>query len=400
MRVKTTFFSTNNKSFFDYLFVILIFFLLSLPLYIRSLYGSFLTYVLMATVSIIAMPRVIAVRGYGKAGVTDSLIMSISLCFFYVLGGFFSGFTVRASPSASSFFTGLAIFMISVASVEIARALAISLAPNIKAKVFLGVIIGLFYSRSLLAIKSYLTSSVSQPISLVSDIVFSLVITLLHIDGGFLVALVFRLAVSFFWRFSPLIPDKSTLGVAWSSLESLAIITIYAFLSTIHEFSFGKPNIIANRNMLSKSLSTIAKIAYGGILASLFIVVFGGFMPMVISSGSMTPTLSVGDVVLIKSQKEYSVGDVVAYRFMNQVVVHRIIDVSDKGFITKGDANSDKDPFIVPRESVIGRVSLKIPMIGWVSLALKNNINNSMLYIGSAIASIGLVSLFISRKRI
>lgn len=99
---------------------------------------------------------------------------------------------------------------------------------------------------------------------------------------------------------------------------------------------------------------------------------------IVIGSGSMVPEINVGDVVVIeKLDKQYEklqVGQVLAYRYNNVIIVHRIVrivKISDHYyFYTKGDKNNDEDGIAVDEEMVIGTVNWKIPVIGYPTIWL------------------------------
>ena len=66
----------------------------------------------------------------------------------------------------------------------------------------------------------------------------------------------------------------------------------------------------------------------------------------VVLSGSMEPVLHVDDLVIIKEQDSYEVGDVVVYRDGSSLTIHRIIDLDGDTVITQGDANNVHDePF-------------------------------------------------------
>ncbi len=86
----------------------------------------------------------------------------------------------------------------------------------------------------------------------------------------------------------------------------------------------------------------------------------------VIATTSMMPTLYPGDLVLTKPAKVYHVGDIIAYVSPEHiVVVHRIIEALGNGcYRTKGDANPRPDPWIVCRNMIIGKVVLRIPLLG------------------------------------
>ena len=77
----------------------------------------------------------------------------------------------------------------------------------------------------------------------------------------------------------------------------------------------------------------------------------------VIVGGSMEPTISYGDMVVVRAQDSYQVGDIVTFKSWsgNSVVTHRIQEVTPAGYITQGDANNGRDPEVSATQ-VIGRV--------------------------------------------
>ena len=86
----------------------------------------------------------------------------------------------------------------------------------------------------------------------------------------------------------------------------------------------------------------------------------------------MNPTIKKGDVALIeKLDKKYNnlkKGQIIAFKYENIIVVHRIINIEkDQGkyyFYTKGDANAKPDNFVLEEDKVIGKVKHKIPYVG------------------------------------
>ena len=118
-----------------------------------------------------------------------------------------------------------------------------------------------------------------------------------------------------------------------------------------------------------------------GIYALNASVILGNRFPMpfgygfsAILSGSMEPTLSAGDMVLIKEQDSYSVGDIVAYQYGTIGVVHRIIRIEGDSAITQGDANNIEDNGI-PLNIIKGRVIWSIPVVGEWIVVLKSPIS-------------------------
>lgn len=128
--------------------------------------------------------------------------------------------------------------------------------------------------------------------------------------------------------------------------------------------------------------------------------VLGNTFPVVtVSSESMVPTLNIGDVVIVKSEDEYSTGDIIVFDgWKPQPIIHRVVAVVDenykidkyKGFgvenkrlkdiakrfdnykgkvyITKGDHNEKYDQSYgippIKDEEIYGKNVFVIPYLG------------------------------------
>lgn len=102
-----------------------------------------------------------------------------------------------------------------------------------------------------------------------------------------------------------------------------------------------------------------------------FVSGFFRFYAIAVATGSMVPKINVGDVVIVDQQIDYKdlkVGEVIAYKYDNIVVVHRLCDIvvikDDYYFYTKGDANNAMDNYIIYPDTIIGKVEIKVPYIG------------------------------------
>ncbi|MBO5221475.1 MAG: signal peptidase I [Clostridia bacterium] len=97
-------------------------------------------------------------------------------------------------------------------------------------------------------------------------------------------------------------------------------------------------------------------------------VSFGGHCFFRVVTGSMEPSLSVGELILTDDVdiKEICVGDVVSFRSqsidtMGNIITHRVVDVSHNAMgeiqlLTKGDANLSVDGMYVTASNLIGKV--------------------------------------------
>ena len=95
-------------------------------------------------------------------------------------------------------------------------------------------------------------------------------------------------------------------------------------------------------------------------------------------SGSMEPQLKVGGVVVTHpvAAEDITVGDTITFYspLGEKLTSHRVIAVEDGSsfhFQTKGDANEDADPFILPAENVVGKVCFHIPYFGYATQFVK-----------------------------
>lgn len=98
--------------------------------------------------------------------------------------------------------------------------------------------------------------------------------------------------------------------------------------------------------------------------------VFVGYRSFLVQSGSMEPSIMIGDIVVTHQQPQYYKNEVVTFLNKDQrIVTHRIIDVltqdNQTKFITKGDANRSEDEDQITPEQIIGKVVFVIPKLGF-----------------------------------
>jgi signal peptidase len=111
-----------------------------------------------------------------------------------------------------------------------------------------------------------------------------------------------------------------------------------------------------------------------------------GWRADTVLSGSMEPALPVGCVQVTKPVKpeDIKLGDIITFRSTTngKLMSHRVVAVEGDNsyqFRTKGDANEDVDPYLVPAENVVGRICFKAAHIGYVVEYLKSPIGFILL---------------------
>jgi signal peptidase len=96
---------------------------------------------------------------------------------------------------------------------------------------------------------------------------------------------------------------------------------------------------------------------------------------LVIGGGSMEPTIDRGALALAFPAASYGIDDVVTVQQGGATpYTHRITRLADlKGVPhveTKGDANAAPDPALVPTAAITGRITLDVPLLGYVATLL------------------------------
>ena len=103
------------------------------------------------------------------------------------------------------------------------------------------------------------------------------------------------------------------------------------------------------------------------------LTVVNSYAMLEVVSGSMEPTIKVGDLIFIDlDNNDYTIGDIVTYRDeYNSFVTHRIMYIEDDSYILKGDANNAIDKPISASQ-IVGKYVSKIDHVGNIIKSLRN----------------------------
>ncbi|GEM_PF-490123 len=115
------------------------------------------------------------------------------------------------------------------------------------------------------------------------------------------------------------------------------------------------------------------------------------YKPYIVLSGSMAPSIPTGAVVfdVAVQPSQLKVGDVITYNRSDvpETVTHRIIDKggdeSSPNFVTKGDANPERDVWSVQFApgTQAGKVVLSVPYVGYLYAELGSPIGRIVLLV-------------------
>lgn len=135
------------------------------------------------------------------------------------------------------------------------------------------------------------------------------------------------------------------------------------------------------------------------LIAILFVVTYGSVDAlrvvlrtesplMVVSSGSMIPTLNIGDIILVRGVDPgtVTVRTIIIFHSPNDwemPIVHRVVAVDNQGgsifFETKGDNNPVQDGWRVPAANLMGVYVVKVPYVGLLSLELRGPVGVTLI---------------------
>ena len=314
--------------------------------------------------------------------------------FFTVFASFFMGFGKNANDWTLS---ALAIYfpylLVPFLAVELSRAYLTQTTGKHKPTLTL-LLISLFYTLIATTMSRY--TSLTTPLAISKFLVetftptlaISLLATYFAYLGGFTANLTYMAVPAFFAWFSPILPNPP-----WTVQSIITVIAItIGFL--ILDKTVKPPSAERVHRTLKKQKSQLPY--WTGIALIGLVVVWSstgllGFTPSVIASGSMTPTLNPGDIVIIISvpPQTIKIGDIIQYYTADMMVIHRVTDTYTAGgkrwLITKGDANTEPDD-PVNQDQVIGKSVFTIPQLGWVSVAFKDLAANTFTFLTTALS--------------
>lgn len=119
-----------------------------------------------------------------------------------------------------------------------------------------------------------------------------------------------------------------------------------------------------------------------------------GWQPVLITSGSMGPTISPGDVVLLSeppADEVLETGAVITYRDPGRsggLITHRIDGVREDGmYRTRGDANERPDSTPVAHADVVGVGRLLVPVVGLPVQWLRSDLIAFGLFVAGTLAA-------------
>ena len=365
--------------------------------------GFVATYASLSALIAASLPLALKLGGgRGDVSTRDSLVLAgLAIAVFTALGLVTRLGARPLDPYAIP--TNIAILGISVLSIEIPRRLSMSFARGVAQRIAIGTVVGLVAMRTFQSLELLAHRALANPFSIVGIVSYSALLSAMQVYGGLVQAAAFSFVMGWYWSYSPIVLDKTFFGAVWPSVAAVVYLSLASYVSTSFPRLAGASREVLAK--LSRFWRARAVASYAVPLAALAIVVALAtlkIVPLAVVSGSMTPAIGVGDVALVKlGDRSVSVGDVVAYRWGNEIVVHRVIKIVSGGFVTKGDANPSPDPFVVKPSWILGKVVATVPKVGLLAIAIRGGSSNPVVIttIVGAMMAVPALGLLHRRKR-
>ena len=200
------------------------------------------------------------------------------------------------------------------------------------------------------------------------------IMTILSKNYGYKVTIVYTLIMATYEYLVPIMPSYD------NYLRSIILIVLPIINMQFINFYLkrAKREDTRNKNVGSKifiALCVLFLVFLIGIYSNLF-----RYWVATIASGSMSPTIEVGDIVVVdkyyaENPQELVVGDVLVFKVRNTLYTHRIISIVVKNnnyyIRTKGDYKDNaEDSWVVLRGDIVGKVVVKIKYLGLPSVWL------------------------------
>lgn len=181
----------------------------------------------------------------------------------------------------------------------------------------------------------------------------------------------YRIITTIYVYIIPIIPN---IHILFESIIRMIVPTIIYIVLSVMYAKTKKEIIIKKKSGEVMITSLFIVFAIGVIMLVSCKFKYGA---LVIGSGSMTGTINKGDVIIYETLDEsIEVGDIIVFYQDDVRIIHRVINKQDSGagmkYYTKGDANQNEDEGYVEESDIVGKVKLRLPYLGQLTVLLNS----------------------------
>ena len=187
--------------------------------------------------------------------------------------------------------------------------------------------------------------------------------------------IIYRIILTIYVYIIPIVPN---LHILFESIIKMIIpYLIYILLEAM--YSKSKQEVSTQTKTKEIIVTSIALTFSIGIL--MLVSCKFTYGALVIGSGSMTGTINKGDVIIYKTlepeeKDDIKVGDIIVFYSNDVRVIHRVIGKKEGNngycYYTQGDANPNEDDGYRIEDDIIGKVNLRLPYLGQVTILIND----------------------------
>ena len=323
-----------------------------------------------------------------KSMIEKDVVLSITayLIFYYLISyilGYFIGFIKNVySIEFKTMIGNILPVIINIFACEILRYELNTRAKNHKGLIILSFIAFTLMNntiliRGIISAEAFATMNIIEQLGLyiMPLVTTNILMTYFSMRVGYKASIVFRLFMEIPLYVLPIFPNFGNYinSVLRISIPVLIFLWLY---KKIEKTKIKKIVIIEKKKMWNLYRLNIVLFC---LILVYFICGLFRYQALVIATGSMTPEIKIGDVVIVDKTKDrdtshFNKGEVIAYHKENLIICHRIIDIIKSGdkvlYETKGDNNDSSDQLLVETDQVVGVVKYKIKYIGYPTVLL------------------------------
>lgn len=323
-----------------------------------------------------------------KSIIEKDVVLSITayLIFYYLISyilGYFIGFIKNVySIEFKTMIGNILPVIINIFACEILRYVLNTRAKNHKGLIILSFIAFTLMNntiliRGIISAEAFATMNIIEQLGLyiMPLVTTNILMTYFSMRVGYKASIVFRLFMEIPLYVLPIFPNFGNYinSVLRISIPVLIFLWLY---KKIEKTKIKKIVIIEKKKMWNLYRLNIVLFC---LILVYFICGLFRYQALVIATGSMTPEIKIGDVVIVDKTKDrdtshFNKGEVIAYHKENLIICHRIINVIKSGdkvlYETKGDHNDSSDQLLVETDQVVGVVKYKIKYIGYPTVLL------------------------------
>lgn len=202
----------------------------------------------------------------------------------------------------------------------------------------------------------------------------------LTIKVGYKNAIFYRFITELSTYVFPIFPDFGEyINILLKTVLPIIIMARLNNMFNYYEVRKIKDSRYNNRKLVLYSFITVVLLVIVMLTSGMF-----KYQALTIGSGSMSPKIEKGDIVILKAISrselgEIKKGDILVHNHDNKIIVHRVVKILNvngkTNFITKGDHNDTKDSWVIKETDVIGVVKFKVKWLGMPTVALNELLN-------------------------